>query len=162
VPPAGFGGQKDSIMSDQNVYEYEGMFVFPQAQTSDLAGAVSHVEEIINRAEGELIALSKWGEKNLASPIDKNKRALFLLAYFRARGTRMANIERDCNLSEQIARFLIIRADHLTLEEMQATDGRDHLATETSLRSEDRPTQPEGEPVGAAVGDDESGDSSED
>lgn len=147
-------------MSENNVYEYEGMFVFPQAQTSDLAGAVSHIEEIINRAEGELIALSKWGEKNLATPIDKNKRALFLLAYFRARGTRMANIERDCNLSEMISRFLIIRADHLTIEEMQASDGRDNLATEASLRSDDRSSQPDAEPVGAATGDD-SGDPSE-
>jgi len=141
-------------MTDHNTYEYEAMFVFPQAQTSDLQGAVSHIEEIINRAEGEIIALSKWGERNFATPIDKNKRGLFLLAYFRARGTRMANIERDCNLSEVISRFLIIRADHLTLEEMQATDGRDTLATEAKLRAEGRAPEPREEaaqPVGAAV-----------
>jgi small subunit ribosomal protein S6 len=139
-------------MTEHNVYEYEAMFVFPQAQTSDLQGAVSHIEEIINRADGELIALSKWGERNLATPIDKNKRGLFLLAYFRARGTRMANIERDCNLSEVISRFLIIRADHLTVEEMQATDGRDSLATEAKLRAEGRAVEPREEapqPVGA-------------
>ncbi len=142
-------------MSDHNVYEYEAMFVFPQAQTSDLKGAVSHIEEIINRAEGEIIALSKWGEKNLATPIDKNKRGLFILAYFRARGTRMANIERDCNLSEVISRFLMIRADHLTVEEMQATDGRDNLAAEANLRSEGQtPREEVAEPVGAAAGDD--------
>ncbi|MCC6908193.1 MAG: 30S ribosomal protein S6 [Phycisphaerales bacterium] len=140
-------------MTDHNVYEYEAMFVFPQSQTSDMAGAVKHIEEIINRSEAELIALSKWGEKNLATPIDKNKRGLFLLAYFRARGTRMANIERDCNLSEMISRFLIIRADHLTIEEMQATDGRDNLSAESSLRSEGS-SREEREPVGAAAGDD--------
>lgn len=132
-------------MSDHNVYEYEAMFVFPQAQTSDLPGAVNHIEDILKRAEGELIALSKWGEKNLATPIDKNKRGLFILAYFRARGTRMVNIERDCNLSEMISRFLITRADHLTIEEMQATDGRDNLTAEAALRS-DGPAPREEEP----------------
>ncbi len=144
-------------MSDHMVYEYEAMFVFPQAQTSDLTGAVSHIEDIIRRADGEIIALSKWGERNLATPIDKNKRALFLLAYFRARGTRLANIERDCNLSELVSRFLIIRADHLTVEEMAATDGRQTLATEAKLRSEGRSAEPRDEaaqPVGAAAGED--------
>ncbi len=142
-------------MSDHNVYEYEGMFVFPQAQTSDLQGAARHIEDIIKRADAELIALSKWGEKNLATPIDKNKRGLFILAYFRARGTRMANIERDCNLSEMMVRFLITRADHLTIEEMQATDGRDSLAAEAALRSEGRvPREEEAEPVVAADADD--------
>jgi len=136
-------------MSDHNVYEYEAMFVFPQAQTSDLQAAVSHIEGIINRAQAELIALSKWGEKNLATPIDKNKRGLFILAYFRARGSRMANIERDCNLSEMMMRFLITRADHLTIEEMQATDGRESLAAEAALRAEGR--TPREEEVQSAV-----------
>jgi len=146
-------------MSDHNVYEYEGMFVFPQAQTSDLQGAARHIEDIIKRADGELIALSKWGEKNLATPIDKNKRGLFILTYFRARGTRMVNIERDCNLSEVISRFLILRADHLTVEEMQATDGRDNLHAEAALRSEGRPSQDEdadAQPVAAVTGGDDS------
>lgn len=144
-------------MSDHNVYEYEAMFVFPQAQTSDLQRAVNHIQDILNRAEAELIALSKWGEKNLATPIDKNKRGLFILVYFRARGTRMVNIERDCNLSEVISRFLITRADHLTLEEMQATDGRDTLHAEAALRAEGRPAQDNNaEPVAVATGDDDS------
>ncbi len=149
------GDQKDRTMSDHNVYNYEAMIVFPQSQTSDLAGAVRHIEEIISRAEGEIIALSKWGERNLATPIEKNKRGLFLLTYFRVRGPRLANIERDCNLSELIARFLIIRADHLTLEEMRATDGRETLAAEARLRAEGRVPEAREEtpePIGAGAG----------
>lgn len=124
-------------MSTTREYTYEGMFLFPQSHATDIKGAVDHVKEILGRAEAELIALSKWGERNLAYEIKKHKRGLYLLAYFKARSTQMANIERDCNLSESIMRFMMTRADHLTLEEMQASDAQDTLHVEGKLRDEE-------------------------
>lgn len=124
-------------MTTAKEYIYEGMFLFPQSHATDIKSAVDHVKEILGRAEAELIALSKWGERNLAFEIKKHKRGLYLLAYFKARSTQMANIERDCNLSEQVMRFMMTRADHLTLEEMQATDAQDTLHTEAKLRDEE-------------------------
>jgi ribosomal protein S6 len=120
-------------MTHYNEYYYEGMFVFPQARSASLAAAAQCVEEMINRSQGEIIAMSKWAERHLATPIEKNKRALFILCYFKMQGTRVVNLERDCNLSEMVRRYLIIRADHLTLEEMQNTDARDALRIEAAL-----------------------------
>lgn len=125
----------DHSNQDHTIYPYEAMFVFPQAQTANLGAAVDHVMEILNRAEAEVIAFTKWGERNLATPIANNKRGLFLLAFFHVRGAKLAGIERDANLSEMIVRFLITRADHLTEDEMRAWDGRDQLTAEIRLRS---------------------------
>src|SRR5690348_17693327 len=38
-------------------------------------------------------------------------RGLYILAYFKAPNTSITHIERDCNLSEQILRVIILRED---------------------------------------------------
>ena len=122
-------------------YYYEGMFLFGQAAGADLGGAVEHVKEILSRGHAEIVALRKWDERRLAYEIAGQKRGLYVLAYFKAPNDQLAHVERDCNLSEKIARALILRADHLTVEEMQAADGRKELETEIKLRAE-RPAVP--------------------
>src|SRR5205823_5441403 len=77
----------------------------------------------------------KWDERRLAYEIKKQKRGLYILAYFKAPGGSLSHIERDCNLSEKILRVLLLRADHLTVEEMQAADAREALDTEAKLRA---------------------------
>ncbi|MEC9374325.1 MAG: 30S ribosomal protein S6 [Planctomycetota bacterium] len=138
-------------MAKQKSFAYEGMFLFGQAAGAELDRLVSHLNDLLARAEADLIAMKKWDERRLAYEIRKNKRGIYILAYFNADPTRIAGLERDCNLSEDILRFMIIRADHLTLEEMQSADDRQALADEAALRRE-RADSNEPEPVGAAVG----------
>lgn len=123
---------------ETRIKPYEGMFLFPQAALADLAAAVEHVETILARAEAEIIAFSKWDERKLAFDIAGNKRGVYLLVYFRVATSKLAGIERDCNLSERLLRTLIIRADHMTEEQMRATDARQKLEDEIRLRA----TQP--------------------
>ncbi|HVZ93558.1 MAG TPA: 30S ribosomal protein S6 [Phycisphaerales bacterium] len=115
-------------------YNYEAMFLITQANSVDLGGVVDHIREIFRRAHAELIAMKKWDERRLAYEIDKQKRGLYILAYFSCDPVNIANMERDCNLSEKILRALILRADHLTVEEMQAAEGQRELETEAQLR----------------------------
>ena len=122
-------------MNDNRVYQYEGMFLFPGAQVSDLKAAVDHVNEIFARSGAEVLALSKWADRPLAYELKKQKRGVYMLAYFKSKGSQMVNIERDCRLSEMMLRFLITRADHLTEDEMRSADGRDALHTEIQLRA---------------------------
>jgi small subunit ribosomal protein S6 len=122
-------------VSEDSVNAYEGLFLFPQSKIGQLQSAVEHVEEILTRAEAEIIGLRKWDERRLAYEIRGNKRGVYMLVYFRARGSALVGIERDCNLSEQLLRFMIVRADHLTVEQMEAADGRAELADEAKLRA---------------------------
>lgn len=126
---------------------YEGMFVFPQAQVSDISGAVSYIKEIISKGEGELIAIKKWDERRLAYPIKKHNRGLFILTYFKAPTSTLTGIERDCNLSEVMIRSLVTRADHLTEDEMRAADGLAELEAEAKMREEMPAEEPPAPPV---------------
>ena len=155
-------------MSDESRHTYEGMFLLPQAATADLKSAIGHVEELLHRTGAEVLSLTKWDERRLAYEIKGNKRGVYLLVYFRAAGSKLVGLERDCNLSEHLLRAMITRADHVTPETIAAADGRSQLEDEIRLRGEQGPadaesrTKVEHKPVaesaaGTAVADDEPG-----
>jgi len=121
-------------MSEQRTDIYEGMFLFPQSAAADFAGVISHINEILDRAGAEVLAMKKWDERRLAYDIKGNKRGLYILAYFKADRSKLAGIERDCNLSELLLRSLVLRADHIPTEEIEAADERQALADEATLR----------------------------
>lgn len=121
-------------MTEQRINIYEGMFLFPQSASADFQGMIDHINEILNRAEAEVIAMKKWDERRLAYDIKGNKRGLYILTYFKADRQRISSIERDCNLSELLLRSLVIRADHVPAEEIEVSDQRTALADEAVLR----------------------------
>ena len=101
-------------MSDSTPVLYEALFLVNQtALATDAEGTIAHVQEMLDRAEAETLTLQQWDERKLAYPIEGQKRGTFLIAYFKARPTQIANIERDCNLSEQVLRVMFVRADHM-------------------------------------------------
>jgi small subunit ribosomal protein S6 len=123
-------------MPTDRSYHYEAMFLIGQATAADLGSVITHIDELLARANAKLISMAKWDERRLAYEIDKQKRGLYIIAYFEAPASKMAQFDRDCQLSETIMRVLTTRADHLTLEEMQAADARDALMNEAKLRAE--------------------------
>lgn len=123
-----------STITKITVRQYEGMFLFPQSVTADLEAASAHVRESITRHGGEIVSLVKWDERRLAYDIQGNKRGVYFLAYFTAPTSAIVSIERDCNLSERMLRALLIRADHLSMEQMQDAEGQARLIMEAKLR----------------------------
>jgi len=123
-----------STITKITIRQYEGMFLFPQSVTADLEAASAHVRESITRHGGEIVSLVKWDERRLAYDIQGNKRGVYFLAYFTAPTSAIASIERDCNLSERMLRALLIRADHLSMEQMQDAEGQARLIMEAKLR----------------------------
>ena len=124
-------------MSEDRVNPYEGLFLFPQSATADLQAVIDHMKEILARADAELISLRRFDERRLAYEIKGHKRGVYFLIYFRARSNALVGIERDCNLSEQLLRWLIIRADQYSPEKMEAADGRTELEDEIRLRRDE-------------------------
>jgi small subunit ribosomal protein S6 len=133
-------------------YNYEIMFLIGQAQAADLTSVIDHINEIFGRSGIEVIAMRKWDERRLAYEIKKQKRGLYILAYVKAPARNMPMFERDTNLSEKILRVMVLRADHLTEDEMRAADGREDLQTEAKLRaSRAQDIRDEAEPATVAL-----------
>ncbi|MCC6682781.1 MAG: 30S ribosomal protein S6 [Phycisphaeraceae bacterium] len=110
---------------------YEGMFLLSQQTASaGLNEAINAVSQILERAEAEVLCISKWDERKLSHPIRGQKRGLYVYALFRAAGVRIANIERDCNLGDDVTRVLITAADHMGETEIE-------LAQQAAARTAD-------------------------
>ena len=124
-------------MSDKRLYE--GLFLFPQAASGNLRAAVDHVNELLSRASADLKSLSKWDERKLAYEIKGNKRGVYFLAFFDVDPQNLVGLERDCNLSEQLLRAMVTRADAVPEEIVAAAEGRQTLEDEIRLRGEEAP-----------------------
>lgn len=122
-------------MSDRTSV-YEAMFLISQSEAADFNGAIAHIEEILGRGHAEIVSMRKWDERRLAYEIEKQRRGVYILTYFRAPTKSIAHIERDCNLSERIMRVMILSAEHLSDEEIASQNDREGLQVEAKLRAE--------------------------
>ncbi|MEO1278195.1 MAG: 30S ribosomal protein S6 [Planctomycetota bacterium] len=123
-------------MPPERTFHYEAMFLVGQSSAADLGAVITHIDELLGRCEAKLVSMAKWDERRLAFEIEKQKRGLYILTYFEAPAQKISQLDRDCQMSETIMRLLVTRADHLTMEEMQAADGREALMSEAKLRAE--------------------------
>ena len=160
-------------MAEQNLQLYEAMFLVETNIASDWEAAKGMIQKTMDRANAQLLVRRLWDERRLAYPISKHKRATYVLCYFRAPGSAIGGIERDVQLSEHLLRVLILRADHVTdeeLEKIKATPERReqsapvHSDASDTLRPTYRPkTAPEeAEPVADVDKDDSTDDDIDD
>jgi len=119
-------------LGDGVKHTYEAMFLVDSGMaSSDWDGVISTINTIMTRGDAEVINLRKWDERRLAYDIAGHRRGTYLLSYFKADPARIGSIERDVKLNESLLRVLILRADHVTPEQMEADT--------PAMRSADRP-----------------------
>ena len=111
---------KTSETKTANLNQYEAMFLLPVGATAEMEKSLATVRGIIERHQGQVIVLKKWDERKLAYELKGQKRGLYIISYFNAPGSAVGAIERDVNLSEDVLRVLVTRADHLNKDEMAA------------------------------------------
>jgi small subunit ribosomal protein S6 len=123
-------------MNNERIGLYEGMFLFPQSATANLQEAIDHLKDILAKCETTIISFSKWDERRLAYEVDGNKRGVYFLVFFNAPTSKMSELERRCNQSEQVIRMMVTRAEHLPEETIKANEGAEALAKEIKVRGE--------------------------
>lgn len=135
-------------MPDPTPKLYEGLFLMSQSAVSaGLGSAIDTVRGMLDRAEAEVVSLARWEERKLAYPIEGQKRGTFLLALFKVKPTLIANIERDCNLSEDVLRVMMTRADYMGDTEIEQVVAAASVAVDEAAIK--------GEPVAVGAGSDE-------
>lgn len=142
-------------MSDSfdNSNLYEGMFLMSQSAVGGgLDAAIEFVREALGRIDAEVVTLRKWDDRKLAYPIKGQKRGIFLISLFRADGSRLTEVERVCNLSEQVLRVMMTRCDHFGQVEYDAElEEAKTLAAEQKQRDEPAAPKAEAKPEAPAA-----------
>lgn len=98
---------------------YEALFL---ADSALAAANWQHLNDVIDkifvRAEARVISLRKWDERKLAYSIAGKARGTYILAYFECGSSKIRQIERDVQLSEDIIRVMILKTERMSQEEM--------------------------------------------
>ncbi len=136
--------------TDKQTRVYEAMFLVDTRDAAIWDDLTKHIEGILARGGAELVGITRWDERKLAYPVAKHKRGTYVLTFFQmSRGDGVAEIERDCRLSEKILRALVLKADHFTVADMRAQLGediREDVAKKVmDARGEKEPPPPEAE-----------------
>ena len=101
-------------MADTKKNLYEGMFLVDSAVASaSWDDVVATIQQVLDRAEAEVVSLKKWDERRLAFDVKGRKRGTYILTYFKAPGDGIGRLERDVQLNELLLRVLVLRADRI-------------------------------------------------
>jgi len=93
---------------------YEAMFLI-----SDWDGVIAAITKTLERAEVDIVSITKWDDRRLAYEIKRKARGTYILCYFRSDGQKNQEIETAVQLSEKIIRVLILCVDWMTDEDIQ-------------------------------------------
>lgn len=116
--------------------QYEALFLLNASYaTGSWETAKQEVEHILHRANAEIVHLRKWDERRLAYEIGGQKRGVYILAFFKCEGPKVAGIERDVHLSENILRCLVLKADHLAIKDIEAMQPQQPIVEEHDTRT---------------------------
>jgi len=96
------------------------MFLFDPTYGAAIEACETEISRVMDRAEAEIVFCKKWDERRLAYRIRGRKRGVYILVYFKADPSKIPGIERDVQLSEHLLRVLVLRADDVTPDLMEA------------------------------------------
>jgi ribosomal protein S6 len=118
---------------------YEAMFLVDSGLAAAWDDLSKHLLEILRRNGGIVVGLTRWDERKLTYTIKKQKRGTYVLAFFYLENAAaVAEIERDCRLSEKVLRTLVLKADHFTVGDMRMQLGEDMIEEVAKKLAEER------------------------
>jgi len=121
---------------------YEAMYLVDAAwATANWDELIKTLNTIMDRAEADVVNIRKWDERRLCYAVAGRTRGLYILSYFYVLPEKISQIERDVQLNEMLLRLLILRAEHVASEAMEAPTPA-LSAEQNSQKEPAKPTPP--------------------
>lgn len=122
--------------------QYEAMFLFDPTFGSSFEDCETEIRRLLERANGEVLMCRKWDERRLAYRVKGRKRGVYVLVYFKAPPDMITPLERDAKLAENVLRLLVLRAEGLTTDDMEAAFTKKREDSERADERFDRDGRP--------------------
>ena len=104
-----------SAILAENVYE--GMFILDSNKYGRDPGGVSNqIVEAVEKLGGSILANRLWEDRRLAYPIGQHRKGTYWLTYFKLDSLKLAELNRDFTLNENIVRSLVLKVDPRLVE----------------------------------------------
>jgi small subunit ribosomal protein S6 len=121
--------------------QYEILFIAEQTLgEAEVDTLTATVKGFIEKENGTVEKVEKWGKKRLAYPIGKNREGSYVLMVANSPGSAISEVERRMRVTDGILRFLAVRID----AEMKKADrkktirGKKESTRRASVREKDR------------------------
>jgi small subunit ribosomal protein S6 len=91
---------------------YEGMFILDSNRFArDPDGISGQIPALIEKLGGEMLVSRLWEDRRLAFPIKGQRKGTYWLTYFRLNTQQLVTARRECDINENILRYLFVRVD---------------------------------------------------
>ena len=115
------------------VHTYEGLFLLDAGRaSSDWEGVSGQVNGVITKNKGEILHTRPWEVQKLAYPINRSRKGVYLLTYFKIDSPQLAAIEADLRINEFVLRKLIIKLPPNVAKDMLAHYTEEHPEPEAA------------------------------
>jgi small subunit ribosomal protein S6 len=97
---------------------YEGMFIIDSNRYARDPSISGQISQILEKFGAEVLVSRLWEERRLAYPIRGHRKGTYWLTYFRMDGPRLTELQRECEINDNLLRQLFLKidpriADHL-------------------------------------------------
>ena len=93
--------------------DYELAFIVrPNVDDNGVTAVVDKVSQFVKSGQGEVASVDVWGRRTLAYPINNHREGIYVLFQAKMPPACLNELERNLKLSEEIIRYLLIKADN--------------------------------------------------
>ncbi|ANE34024.1 30S ribosomal protein S6 [Campylobacter hyointestinalis] len=122
---------------------YELLFILKPTLTEDEAKVkVDFIKEVITKNGGEIASVVEMGTRKLAYKIDKYERGTYVVIYFTAPTSLIAELVRNVRITEEVIRFLTVKYENK--REIAAWEklskGQKLVSAKKEIRSTEKPS----------------------
>jgi small subunit ribosomal protein S6 len=91
---------------------YEGMFILDSNRFGRDHETVSgQIPAMVEKFGGEMLVSRLWEERRLAYPIKGQRKGTYWLTYFRLDSEQLSDLNRQCQITDDILRVLFLKVD---------------------------------------------------
>ena len=86
------------------------IIISPNLDEGEIEGIITEITDLINQ-NGEVTKVEKMGVRKLAYEISKCKEGHYVVIYFEADPSIIAELERNYRINENIIKFITVKID---------------------------------------------------
>jgi small subunit ribosomal protein S6 len=93
------------------MHRYETLFILhPEIPEAQVRETLDRVRRLIEGMDGQVHEIQDWGIRDLAYPINKQRRGTYVLVQYSAGPDVVKELERTLKLADEVLRFISVRA----------------------------------------------------
>ena len=118
---------------------YETLFVIhPELDGSAIDSTIEAIQDVITSGGGKILKVDKWGLRQLAYMIQNKQEGYYVLMYFEAPPTLIAELNRRYKLADAIIRNLVVQLNAVQIAEALDEESAEKEAAREALGDDER------------------------